>query len=196
MIDPLARTGQCDHSILAGFPVYQQGGLDCYCSIYATVNLISFIRKYGPQRTEPLSRKELKTILEQFGSLHESLGLLGGLGSEGYQLLPAAGAAFFQAGFEDARLSLREFIRATTDARKQKQFEQSEEEKKLPAMIGIGLPQHLQPESGGTLALAAVYECNHKPDNTWKISHEDELGHWVAIVGKGCVPETLQRRIG
>ena len=190
MIDPLARTGHCKHSVLPAFKIYQQGGLDCYCGSYATVNTISFMRQYGPQPRTPLSNTELIKIIARFDSLHESLGLLGDLGTEGYQLLPAAGAAFFQAGFKDARLSLRESIRATTERRKQTQFEQSEEERKLPARIGIELQQNLQPESGGTLALAAVYECNHKPDNTWKISHEDVLGHWVAIVGKGYVPET------
>jgi hypothetical protein len=134
-------------------------------------------------------------IRKRFDSLHESLGLLGGLGSEGYQLLPAAGAAFYQAGFEDARLSLRDAIRATTEEKLPDQFKQTEREKNFPARIGIELPQDLRPESGRTLALAAVYECNKKPDSAWEVSHEDEWGHWVAVVGKGHVPETHSKAL-
>jgi hypothetical protein len=83
-----------------------------------------------------------------------------------------------KAGFKDAGLSLRE--------KQQKKTTQSPKEMKLPAKIGINLPQDLQPQSERTLALAAVYECNKKPDSTWEVSHEDELGHWIAIVGGIC----------
>ena len=98
-------------------------------------------KEYGPHRNKPLSRTELIDIIKRFNSLRESLGLLGDLGTEGYQLLPAAGAALFQADFKDARLSLRESIRATTEEKRQTQFEQCEREKKLPARIGIGYPK-------------------------------------------------------
>jgi hypothetical protein len=180
IVDPLARTGRCAHSILPEFEVYQQGGLDCYCGSYAIVNLICFIKKYLCKSRNMLTADERTKVLESFDDLHERLGLLGGEGSEGYRLLPSAYAAFFEAGFKDARFSLREGrpIRS----------EQSRNELKMSARVGIHLPQDLQAKAGRTLALTSVYECNPTPVDTWNI--RDELGHWIAIVGKGNIPKT------
>jgi hypothetical protein len=181
-MDSLARTGFRTHPDLPNFPVFQQGGLDCYCAAYATVNLIAYL-KYVEQPKRFWDDNQLRAVLDQFDALHAELGVLGGAGTEGFQLLPAAGAAFANAGFKDARLSLRESIRATTPEKLQIDFRQSPRERRLPARIGITLKSDLNPEFGNALALAAIYECDPKPNGPWAVSEKDKFGHWLALVG-------------
>ena len=185
-IDPLARTDRCAHSILrASFYVYQQGGLDCYCGSYAVVHLICFIRKYLSKSRNTLTEYERANVPKSFDDLHERLGPRGGQGTEGYQLLPVACTAFFEARFKDARFKDARFsLREGCPIRSK----QSTKERKLPACVGIQLPQDLQPKAGRTIALAAIYECNHTPVGTWNI--KDKFGHWIAIVGKENIPPT------
>lgn len=147
---------------------------------YSKLNI--FLNKFGQK---PSICKE-QDVVANLTPLMEELGTLGGLGAEGYQLLPAATSAFFVAGLKNAYLGLREYLRATTMDEKilKGQWEQSSEEKKRPARLGIDLAKDLCGEFA--LALAAVYECNEKG---WEISSDDHLGHWIAIVGKAHIPK-------
>jgi hypothetical protein len=151
------------------------------------INLIRFIRKYVDKSGRSTSAAELRNIFMAFCRLHRDLDVFGGGGIEGYQLLPSAGAAFFKADLKDARLSLRESMRATTEEQLDAQWKQSKNEEQWPARVGIQLPQDLQMDAGRTLALTAVYECHPTAVGRWSIN--DELGHWIAIVGKGNIPE-------
>jgi hypothetical protein len=141
------------------------------------------------KRNDGIVENKLVSVFRQFRELHEKLDVLGGRGVEGYQLLPAACGALYEARITNARLSLRESILASSKEKINDLWRQTKKEEDLRARIGIDLAKDLRSNHRKALALAVVYECNKDPSNKWEIASESDLGHWIVLVGDGYIPK-------